>query len=200
MESRLPGFHGEYLWELDVPRIQLLALAAAAPEEMYGWRPADRARTFSAVLVHIAAGNIALLYLAGRPVPEGVDLYGHLEGEEFAKLAAMIRMNVSLERTLTNKQGVIDLLTRSFDAVQQTFKASSAETLEAAGHFFGEPTTVRRVYLRILAHTHEHMGQAIAYAKSYGLKIPWPDPLENLDRVIADARSARATDGINTRP
>jgi uncharacterized damage-inducible protein DinB len=193
MESRIPGFHGEYLWELDIARMQLLALAAAVPQEAYGWSPADGMRSFSAVLVHIAAGNIALLRLAGRPQPGSVDLYGPLQGDAPEQFAAMIRKNVSLERTLTEKQGVIDLLARSFEAVQQSFTASSVEELEEIGSFFGERTTVRRVYLRILAHTHEHMGQAITYARSYGIKVPWPDPLNERDRIVEGSRSREAT-------
>jgi len=188
MEPRIPGFRGEYLWELDIARIQLLDLAAAVPEEAYGWRPVEGTRPFSAVLVHIAAGNMALLHVAGRPLPGGVDLYGPLQGDALAELREMIRTNVSLERTLTEKQPVIDLLRRSFEAVQQSFTASSVEDLEKVGRFFGEQTTVRRVYLRILAHTHEHMGQAIAYARSNGVKLPWPDPLKEMDRILADAR------------
>jgi len=41
------------------------------------------------------------------------------------------------------------------------------------------------LYLRMLAHSHEHMGQAIAYVRSMGIKAPWPDPLKNLDRIAA---------------
>ena len=44
-------------------------------------------------------------------------------------------------------------------------QASDAE-LDRRLHFFGEGTTVRRVYLRLLAHAHEHMGQMIAYRGS----------------------------------
>lgn len=197
MESRIPGFQGEYLWELDIARTKLLALAASVPREMYGWRPADRTRSFSAVLVHIAAGNFALLHLAGRPLLGGVDLYGPVEGDELAQFAAMIRKNVSLEQTLTEKQDVIGLLSRSFEAVQQSFKASNVQELEEAGHFFGEQTTIRRVYLRILAHTHEHMGQAIAYARSSGVKIPWPDPVNEIDRIVAGAKSGQTKAGIS---
>jgi uncharacterized damage-inducible protein DinB len=29
------------------------------------------------------------------------------------------------------------------------------------------------------------MGQAIAYMRSMGMKTPWPDPLKNLDRIVA---------------
>lgn len=192
MSPRIPGFHGEYLWELDISRTQLLALAEAAPEALYSWSPAEGTRSFSAVLVHIAAGNLALLQMAGIRSPGGFDLYGPLEGDEFLQFVATIRKNVSLEGTLTAKQSVIDLLKQSFDAVQTCFTAAKAEDLETAGHFFGEQTTVRRVYLRILAHTHEHMGQAISYARCYGLKLPWPDPLKELDHVIENFRTRQA--------
>jgi uncharacterized damage-inducible protein DinB len=190
MDSRSPGFRGEYLWELDIPQTQLLALAAAFPEEKYGWRPADGARSFSEVLVHVAAGNFMLLRLVGVRAPSGLDLYGSLEGGQLAQFAAAIRKNIALEKTVTEKRAVIDLLGRSFEAVRQSFMASSDEEIEMSGHFFGEPTTVRRVYLRMLAHTHEHMGQTIAYARASGIKVPWPDPLQELDRMTADASSS----------
>jgi uncharacterized damage-inducible protein DinB len=189
MESRLPGFHGEFLRELDICRIQLRALAAAVPDDKYGWSPTTGTRPFSAILVHIAAGNLALLRMAGARLPDDLDLYGPSQGDELAQFAAMIRKNVELERTLTTKQDVLDLLRRSFEAVQQSFAALSADGLERAGNFFGERTTVRRVYMRILAHTHEHMGQSIAYVRSMGIPAPWPDPLRELDRMFADTRS-----------
>ena len=187
MEPRIPGFPGEYLWELDIARIQLLALANAVPQKVYDRRPAEGARTFSAVLVHIAAGNYLLLDMVGAPAAGGAELYHDIQGEGLARLAAMVRTNVSLERTLTEKQRVIELLERSFDAVRRSFTASGAKDLDKAGDFFGERTTVRRVYLRMLAHTHEHMGQAIAYVRSSGLKVPWPDPLKELDTIAADS-------------
>ena len=39
MSTRIPGFKGEYLWELDIAEKQLLALAEAITPERYGWRP-----------------------------------------------------------------------------------------------------------------------------------------------------------------
>ena len=188
----MPGFHGEYLWELDIAQVQLLALADAVPEAGYSWRPTDDARSFSAVLVHIAVGNFVLLHLVGARPESAVDLYGPLDGDRFAQFTAIIRKNVALQRTVTDKQHVLDLLRRSFDAIRQSFSQSSVEHLESTGDFFGEPTTVRRVYLRMLAHTHEHMGQAIAYARSYGIRTPWPDPLRNLERRTAGAATAES--------
>jgi hypothetical protein len=127
-------------------------------------------------------------------VSGGVDLYGPLEGDQLAQMAAMVRRNVSLEQTLTDKQSVIDLLRQSFDAVQQSFTACNVEDLKRTGEFLGKPATVRRVYLRMLAHTHEHMGQAIAYARSNGIRVPWPDPREQLANMAANASSGQTTD------
>jgi len=191
MDSPTGGFTADYLSELDVARIQLLALAAALPDDLYGWRPAEGARSFSALLVHTAAGNLALLQMTGVRAPAVVELYGSLGGDDFDQAGAMIRINVSLERTVTDKQGVIDFLTRSFDAARHAF--AEVEDLEKTGTLFGEPVTIRRLYLRMLAHCHEHMGQAIAYVRSCGLQAPWPDPLNDLDRLIAEARARRAT-------
>ena len=186
----MPGFHGEYLWELDIAQVQLLALAEALPEEGYSWRPVDDARSFSAVLVHVAAGNFALLHLVGMRPDSAVDLYGPLDGDPFEQFTAIIRKNVSLERTVKDKQHVLDLLKSSFDAIRQSFSQTSLEHLESIENFFGEPSTVRRVYLRMLAHTHEHMGQAIAYARSYGIRAPWPDPLKRFEHATAEAATA----------
>ncbi len=187
MPSRMAGYKGEYLWELDVPEIQLLALAEAIPEELYDWRPAEGMRTFSAVLVHIAASNFLLLDMAGMDATE--DLYDHIGGDGYPRIIAMVRENLRLEATVAQKHGVIDLLKRSFDAVRQTFANAGEEELERSGQFFGEWTTVRRVYLRMLAHSHEHMGQAVAYARACGIPAPWPDPLKEFG-LTAEAAGA----------
>jgi len=185
MEQTKGDFKREYLWELSIPRVQLLALANAVPEERYGWKPAEDARSFSAVLVHIAGGNMMLLYRAGVSAPEVVEMYGAMESDSPVQWAAVIRKNLELERTLTGKAAVRILLEKSFATVERCFGAATEEELGKAANFFGEQTTQRRLYLRMLAHSHEHMCQAIAYVRSMGIKAPWPDPLKNLDRIAA---------------
>ena len=189
MNSRIPGFRGEYLWELDIAQRQLTALGEAFPAELYGWRPAQDARSFSEVLVHVATGNFLLLRVAGVPAPAGFDIYGPHQGDRFTKFTALIRENLSMEKTVIEKRSVIDLLSRSFEAIRHSMVESSDEEIETTGEFFGEQTTVRRVYLRMLAHTHEHMGQAVAYARINGIRVPWADPLKELDRMTAEASS-----------
>ena len=185
VEPRIREFQREFLDELHIAEAQLLALAEAVPAEEYGWKPAEDARSFSAVLVHIAAGNLLLLDRAGVPAPAVIEFYGHSEGDPVARAVTVVRKNLDLENTVTTKANAIDLVKRSFIAVEESFAAATDEMLAVRGPFFGEPTTVRRVYLRMLAHSHEHMGQAIAYVRTMGLKAPWPDPLKAIESVEA---------------
>jgi uncharacterized damage-inducible protein DinB len=184
MEETKGDFKREYLWELSIPKVQLLALANAVPEEKFGWRPAEDARSFSAVLVHIAAGNMMLLCRAGVNAPEVTEICGSIENDSPAQWATVIRKSLELERTLTGKAAVCTLLEKSFATVERCFGAATEEELGKAANFFGEQTTQRRLYLRMLAHSHEHMGQAIAYVRCMGINAPWPDPVKSLDRIV----------------
>jgi uncharacterized damage-inducible protein DinB len=182
MGARLPGFKGEYLWEFDIAERQLLALAEAFPAERYGWRFAESARSVSEVLVHVAAGNLTLLGIVG--IEAAPDLYGKLEGEILSRMLAMIAKNDSLERNITDKAAVIALLRRSLDAVRAAFAQAPDAELHRLSVFFGERTTVRRVYMRGLSHMHEHMGQLIAYTRGMGMTAPWPDWHDSGKRII----------------
>lgn len=193
MPAEITGFQQEYLAELEIAKTQLLALAGAVPEESYKWSPAIGARSFSAVLVHIALGNLLLLYRAGVRMPAVTDLYGGIEGEPVARVVEMIRKNVAMEGTIVAKLEVVDLLKRSFQSVSGTMARVTADDLDVIGNFFGKPEAVRRLYLRMLTHSHEHMGQAIAYVRSMGCKAPWPDPLVDLDAAAASEAARQIT-------
>ena len=173
MTQRIPGFKGEYLWELEIPEKQLTALAEAIPADKYSWRPAGRARAVSEVHVHIAVGNFIILDVVGVPLP--ADLYGQIEGEGYQRMLAVIRKNDGFEKTITAKADVVPLLARSLAAVKTSFTERSDADLAKPGPVFGEESTARRVYLRMLAHMNEHMGQMVAYTRTMGNPAPWPD-------------------------
>lgn len=183
----LSTFQSEYLWELEIPRKQVTAVAEAIPENTYGWRPAEDARTFSAVLVHIAAGNLMLLYRADVFAPPVMELCGGIEGDGPPQWLEVVHRSFQLERTLTRKSEILDLLKRSFDAVVEAFTATNEEELGRTRDFFGQVVTPRRIYLRVLAHADEHMGQAIAYARAMGFHVPWPDPVKTMEEMVAKA-------------
>ncbi len=183
MSGRLAGFKGEYLWELDIAEHHLLAVAEAIDADRYDWRPAQDARSVSQVLIHIAAGNLALLAMVGVPLPAG--LYPPSAGAGPEWFYAVIMRNQEFEKNVKAKADVLEMLKTSLAATRDAFTRATADDLDRTGSFFGEETTVRRAYLRLLTHTHEHMGQIIGYVRAMGMKAPWDDPLEAVKAIVA---------------
>jgi uncharacterized damage-inducible protein DinB len=173
LTSRIPGFRGEFLWELEIAERQMTAMAGAIPSERYVWRPHRDARAISEVFVHVAAGNFMLLEAVGGTAP--VDLYEGVPAQGEERLWGLVRRNDELEKNIREKGTVIDVLKRSLEAIRKLFAQADDAALDQHLHFFGEQTTVRRVYMRLLAHMHEHMGQMIAYIRINSIDIPWPD-------------------------
>jgi DinB superfamily len=128
VNARLPGFRGEYLWEFDIAEQQLLALAEAFPPERYGWRTAETARSVSEILVHVGAGNFALLSILG--VEGAPDLYANVEGDTVARIMAMAARNESLEKSVTDKTAVLAFLRGSLDAVRAAFSIAADAELD----------------------------------------------------------------------
>ena len=173
MPERISGFRGEFLWEWDIAGRQLIQLANAFPAADYDWRPDATARSVGEVLVHVACGTLMLLEAVGVKAP--ADLYAGLPDQPVEHLWAFVRRNDELERGLREKDKIISLLSRALNTARETITGSADADIERSLVFFGENTTVRRVYLRLLAHTHEHMGQLIGYMRVRGMPAPWPD-------------------------
>jgi len=190
MAERLPGYRGEYLWEWDVPDHHLRAIVEAIPAERFGWRPADDARSVSEVLVHVAAGNLMLLDMVG--VTEPLQPYAVVEAQGTERFITLVAKIHDMEKTVTGKAEVVAMLNASLEAVRTAFTQASNADLERVWEFFGEHTTVRRVYMRILAHTHEHMGQLIAYTRMMGSKAPWVDPMDEVRAMLPNPRPTTA--------
>lgn len=157
--AQAPGadaaFRSEYLAELAITEKKVRRLAEAIPQERWGWRPAEGVRSIAEVFAHVAGGNYFLVKLAGTPIPADVP--------------------EDLER-ITSKAEILAWLDRSFAHVRAAFEATDAGNLARDVDFFGQKTTVRGLYLKAYGHLSEHMGQAIAYARSVGVTPPWNKP------------------------
>ncbi len=77
------------------------------------------------------------------------------------------------EKTVTSKVEVIGWLKRSLDAVRDAHLAAKPSDLERKVHILDRDATVDGMYLRIIVHANEHMGQLVAYARMTGVVPPW---------------------------
>jgi uncharacterized damage-inducible protein DinB len=132
---------------------QLIALAEAIPADKYSWRPAPGVRSVSEVLMHISIANFGLLSFTGPKMPAD--------------------MKPDLEKTVTKKADVIDWLKRSLAAVKTARAQLKPGDLERKVKIEGKTVTVDGMYLRIIIHDNEHMGQLVAYARMNGIVPPW---------------------------
>lgn len=150
-EGLWEGYDGE--WS-HVSR-QLLALAEATPAEKFAWRPAPGVRSIGEVYMHIAIANFYLLSVTGAKEPE---------------------VKVSMEKTVTTKADVIDWLKRSLDAVPAARAQLKPADYQRKVSIDNKTVTVDGMYLRIIVHANEHMGQSVAYARMNGIVPPWSEP------------------------
>ena len=142
-----------WMAEYSLAARQLVALAEAIPEEKFKWRPEPGVRSTSEVLMHIAYGNYWLLDQAGGKIPDDTP-----------------DVPPDLEKKVTAKAEVIRWLSNSLNAVKGAYpRTNRSKTVK----FLGRPTTSDAVFLRMLVHNHEHMGQLIAYARMMGIAPPW---------------------------
>ena len=150
------GLRGDMIAQFDDAATKLVQLAEAIPQDKYTWRPGTGVRSVSEVLMHVAGGNYFILTFAGVKAPAGATDAG--------------------EGSVTDRAQVIARLKQSCDHVRAALRAASEADLDKPATMFGRATTVRNVYLTIVTHAHEHLGQMIAYARTNGVVPPWSMP------------------------
>jgi uncharacterized damage-inducible protein DinB len=145
------GYDGELMHVTQ----QTIALANAIPADKYSWRPAPGVRSVSEVLMHIAVSNFYLLSESGAiAYPKALD-------------------SDDIETKITSKQEIIDWLTKSFEAVKTARAKETPVALAKKVHIQDRDAPRDGIYLRILVHDNEHMGQLVAYARVNGIVPPW---------------------------
>lgn len=132
---------------------QLIALAEATPAEKFSWRPAPGVRSTSEVYMHIVLANFYLLSVTGPKMPAD--------------------LREDAEKSVSSKPEVIAWLKRSLEAVKQAHQAETPNDLLRKVRVQNRDATVDGMYLRIIIHANEHMGQLVAYARMTGVTPPW---------------------------
>jgi uncharacterized damage-inducible protein DinB len=145
------GFKTDLLDNYNDAADKLLQLAEAIPAEKYGWAPGEGVRSTSRVFMHVAAGNYFLASFLGHAMPEGI--------RDFEKE--------------TDKAKVIEKLKTSIEATRKIIQEAPGAAMNEEVDWFGKKVSKRSMLMRLATHAHEHLGQAIAYARSVGTAPPW---------------------------
>lgn len=146
------GYLGDFTRDFETVNKKLTSLAEAMPADKFSWRPNDAVRTFSQNYMHVAGTNFYLAQSLGVPMPKDLPK--------------------DLEATVTEKADVIAMLERSIEQIHAALEHAGGD-LDKELDLFGSKRSVRSVFMIIAAHSHEHLGQSIAYARSNEIVPPW---------------------------
>ena len=141
---------------------KLIGLVDAIPEEKYDWRPGEGVRSVREVVMHVAADNYFLPTFAGMdaPVASGIKSgdYPSVQAYENRKVTKAVALQ-ELRASFAHLRSAMEMADDAF----------LAQTLDV----FGMKMKGLDLAVMTTTHLHEHLGQAIAYARSNGIVPPW---------------------------
>lgn len=134
---------------------QVMQLAEAIPADKYSWSPQTGVRSVAQVFAHIISANYFFASKLGAKIPEGINMQ-------------------ALEKELKTKDAIAAELKRSYDVAINAIKNTPDDALanKVEFPFPGEFTGMSAVLI-VLAHSNEHLGQLIAYARMNEITPPW---------------------------
>jgi uncharacterized damage-inducible protein DinB len=151
------SFQSEVALDVRAVGQKFVALAQAMPDDTYAWRPEDGVRSVGEVYMHIAAANLGLpmQFMQVTP-PAGYP-------QEWFGTAEQIN----------NKGAVVAHLGIAFEHMADAIEGLTDAQLLQPVNVFGRDTNWIGAVLLLQTHSHEHLGQSIAYARSNGVTPPW---------------------------
>jgi uncharacterized damage-inducible protein DinB len=130
-------------------------LAGAIPDKKYTWKPSKDVRSTGQVLLHVVAANYMMPSLFGVKSPMPADELQKLDTQtmEPAKIREMLK--------------------ESYAWATKAVADTPDSELDVQINFLGQKMTKRGGMLTLAAHSHEHLGQLIAYARANNITPPW---------------------------
>jgi uncharacterized damage-inducible protein DinB len=153
------------LQDLDGMHKQFVSLLEAMPQDKLTWRPADGVRSVSELYLHVSTANYSIPSMMGAQVPAGIDLKTY-------------------EKSTTDKEQIVAALNKSFDSAHAAIAAMTNADFAKALPKLGPDANDGDVVYILVTHAHEHLGQAIAYARVNGVVPPWT--AEQLKKAAAN--------------
>jgi uncharacterized damage-inducible protein DinB len=148
----------------DVTEVEqkLVSLANAMPAEKWTWRPGAGVRSVGEVFQHVAADNYLLPAFAGAAPPAATGI----KSDAYATVQAYETRGVDRATAIADLQ-------QSFAHLKAAMSASASRSSSDTVSLFGQQRTLQQLWVLTATHLHEHLGQAIAYARSNNVVPPW---------------------------
>ena len=155
-DSTSPSYDLKAQALLDLGNVQkkFVDLANAVPADKFGWKPSGDTRSFAEVLMHVAGERYQILGLMGAKAPE------HFDGKTF-------------EKSKADKAEVIAELNKTWEFTKQTISGMNNADFAKLLPKLGPQANAGDVVYILVADAHEHLGQAITYARVNGVVPPW---------------------------
>jgi len=155
-DSSAPSYDmkAQALLDLETVQKKFVDLANAVPADKFGWKPSDDSRSFAEVLMHVAGERYQILALMGAAPPSDFD------GKTF-------------EKSTADKEKVIAQLDNTWVFAKQTIAGMNNADFAKLLPKLGPQASAGDVVYILVADAHEHLGQAIAYARVNGVVPPW---------------------------
>jgi hypothetical protein len=148
----------------DVAQVEkkLIDLARAVPADKFDWRPGTGVRSFGEVMLHVASDNYLLPAALGTPAPEATGV----KGDDY-------KTALAFEQRKLGRDAIIAELEKSFAFIKKAMADTPSSKMTSSVQLFGMSLTGQRAWILATTHLHEHLGQAIAYARSNNVVPPW---------------------------
>ncbi len=145
---------GQSLVDLEAVQKKFVDLANVVPANKFTWRPSSDSRCFAEVFLHVAGERYGILSLMGAAPPEGFD-------------------RKTFEKSTTDKAQIVAELNKSWEFTQKTINEMSNADFAKLLPKLGPQANAGDVVYILVADAHEHLGQAVAYARENGIVPPW---------------------------
>jgi uncharacterized damage-inducible protein DinB len=155
------GVVADLLVDLGQVEQKMMSLAKAMPADKYDWRPGAGVRSFGEVVLHVAADN----YL--------IPAMGGVAADPATGITKDYNSAVAYEKRKLSRDAAIAEMEKSFAHLKKAMQGTAATALGEKVQMFGQSFTRQQMWILATTHLHEHLGQAIAYARSNGVKPPW---------------------------
>ncbi|MEO7363780.1 MAG: DinB family protein [Gemmatimonadaceae bacterium] len=139
---------------------KFIDLAKVMPDASYAYRPMAGVRSVREVFLHIAGENYLLPSMFGTAIPSESGISDFKSAESYEKRAF-------------SKDTVVANIAASFAHIRKAMAADSAANMSSEIDFFGAKMSRQAAWIGVVTHLHEHLGQAIAYARSNKVVPPW---------------------------